>query len=488
MARSHTIIKVRVRGIYATALTKILMDEGFQIVQPSRIIADRFKLPDLKLPADVTVKSSERDLNEIVVVGYEGSADRVLSGLQRHLRYAFYWVSPLALHSTVKATVAKRLGDRCIARVGDIEAEIALDNCTEGTEIIASVVRPGVKPLEMPRLVPGARVIGDYAIVFESKEPRVTISEHVRSAAKRAELAAIATIATSRGLSVHWRSSSQHADRTTLENHLKELMDELQKVKKEASEGAAGRKYSTGELVAVVRLSLPDKIYLDRIRDTIVPTIRLHHSVKSNLPSLSTIIDYAEKLKGLNVDETKLLEALLDMIIEHITSLRRIKILHVKPSGEIIELGQGRLRSIYKQGTTLSIVVEREVRGRGVYDGIEVEKEPGDIIVTEIITDNWYIKHTYYSRNGEIKGYYVNINTPPEVYEEGIIYHDLEADIVKKPNGETRIIDTDKLEEIFRKGIITSTLYEKTLSIINEIMGNKASPRTQTNKNANTQT
>ncbi len=461
---ASAIIRVRIRGIYATALTKIILDEGFQVVQPSRIIADRFHLPELRLPADVTVKTSDREPSELVVVGYGGKADRVLSALQRHLRYSFYWISRLPLHSTVKAVVKGRRGDKCIAEVGGIEAELLSDECTEGRHVVASVVWPGVKPFEEPRLVPGARVIGDYAIVYEQDgKPRVTISEHVRSTAKRAKLAALASLATSKGLSVHWRSSSQHADQDTLRTHLEDLVKALAEVRKRAEEGKPGKKYSTGEIVAVVRLSSVDKEYLDKVRDEVVPTIKFHHSTKSMLQSFSSVVDYAEKLKQRRIDEAQLVEAFLDLVLETYKQKHHVRILHVKPSGEVIELGTARLKNIYRDRDAVILILERTVKHRGVYDGLGAEKEPGDRIVTEINTREWSIKHTYYSASGELKGIYININTPPELFEDGVIYHDLEIDVVKTTSGETRIIDKEELDKVFKEGIITAALYEKAL-------------------------
>ncbi len=40
----RTPVNVRIRGICTTALTKLLLDNGFKIVRPSAIIEERFNL------------------------------------------------------------------------------------------------------------------------------------------------------------------------------------------------------------------------------------------------------------------------------------------------------------------------------------------------------------------------------------------------------------------------------------------------------------
>lgn len=466
---TERIVRVRIRGIYATALTKWALEQGFQVVQPSNIIADRFGLPQLELPADVTIKDSESDRSEILVVGYTWAVKRVLEKLSMFLPFSFYWVSKLPLHSTVKAKVVGKIDGECYVEVKGVKSILVGGECPEkGSMVVGGIVRPGVKPGELPRVSLGARVIGDYAIIYEAERPRTTVSEHVRDPVKRAELMSLASEYTSKGLGVHWRSSSKHADADTLRRHLMELYEKLRKVKEEASEGGEGI-YSDGETVALVRLSRIDKERLDRVRGEVVPTAPWHHSVKSTAPSVSIVIDYAEKLIQHNVDNHKLLAGLLDLYVEKLQQMKTIRLVHIKPDGAIVELGRARPIRVERTNKGLRITVERIVRTKGTYDGLSVEKEPGDRIVTEIDTDSWVIIHRYYSPIGEHKGTYYNINTPPEIGEEAIVYLDLEADVVKKPNGEARVVDLEKLRKIYEDKIITREMLEKALSIIDEL-------------------
>ena len=464
------VVRVRVRGIYATALTRWALDNGFQVVQASRVIADRFGIPILELPADVTLKNSDREPSELVVVGYTWAAERVLERLRGTLPYSFYWVSSLPLHATVKAEA----GQGCTARVGDVEAELVEENCPEpGTQLVAGVVRPGVKPGEKPRLAPGARVIGDYAILYETGKPRTTVSEHIRSPEKRAELMAIAAPYLEKGLGVHWRSSARHASRETLEQHLSQLSQLLNEVKREAEQGPQGV-YSTGETVAVVRLSRPDKEALDEIRARVVPTAAWHHSVKSVDPQAGIVVDYEEKLLQHGLQRERLHEALLDLYAERLQQARTVRIHHVKPDSTTVTLGPATVLQVERRGPRLIILLERRVRSRGVYDGLGVEKEPGDRILTEVDTGSWVTVHRYYNRDGELKGVYYNINTPPELSGDTITYLDLEADVVRKPGEKPRPVDLEEAMQAAETRVITGRMLEKILDIVGSLTGEEA--------------
>lgn len=75
----------KVRGIYATALTNLLLKSGqFRIVQPSEEIRERFQLPDSPEPPDIEVRDLE-DGQGVVASGEEGAVDAFSALLREEL-------------------------------------------------------------------------------------------------------------------------------------------------------------------------------------------------------------------------------------------------------------------------------------------------------------------------------------------------------------------------------------------------------------------
>lgn len=82
-------VKVRLRGIYATALT-LLLSERFEIVDPSEVIQKRLGLPPSPGPAEVNV-FDRPDRHGIVVEGLRSEVEEIVN----FLRDAIPWALPI---------------------------------------------------------------------------------------------------------------------------------------------------------------------------------------------------------------------------------------------------------------------------------------------------------------------------------------------------------------------------------------------------------
>ncbi len=461
--------RVRVRGIAATALTKLLMDDGHVIVQASRVIQERFGIPLNTAPADVTVKDGGCD--ELVVIGFPREAESVLESIVSRLGYVFVWKPRLNLHSIVVGRVVDKRGDVCVVELPNgVYGELGGCSKNTGDLVVVSIARPAIKPWEEPRLSTSLRVVGEYvALIYGSQ--RLSISEHVRDPVKRRELLATATSAViGKGFGVHLRSSSNYASPEDIVGEVRFLEDKLKEIIEKARSASEPCIVYEGELVSIVGLTSVAKEVLDSIRDSVVPTIRRHHSLKSYSGCLSDIVDYIETGLAIGLDKNIAYNAIEEYIVSKLTSRQRIGIIHVRPDGRILKLTPGVIEYVSRSGNGYLFRVKRVFKSEGVYDGLGVEKKPGDYDIMVFKTDSWVIRHNYYRENGEYIGSYININTPPEIYPDTIKYHDLAVDIIVDKSGEAKVVDKEELEELHRQGIIPEKLYKKTQEVLQETL------------------
>jgi len=208
---------------------------------------------------------------------------------------------------------------------------------------------------------------------------------------------------------------------------------------------------------------------LDEIRAIVTPTIAGHHYYKACGNYISSMVDIAERMleEGCPRDEV---EALLN---ENIRSRfpkagSRISLRHVKINGQTFDLGLAKITRFNKK--TGRLILLRRFFKKGVYDGLNVQKDPGDYAVTEAAIGDLSFRTRYFSRDEMYKGTYININTPVELYPTKIRYVDLEVDICVWPNGEIRRIDSEKLEEAASRGLISERLVELSNKEIEKIL------------------
>lgn len=150
-----------------------------------------------------------------------------------------------------------------------------------------------------------------------------------------------------------------------------------------------------------------------------------------------------------------------------------IEIEHVKLDGIVFHLGEALIESFDNANSVIEF--SRVFRREGIYDGLKTRKEPGDTAVTEAKMGEWYFKTQYFSKNGNSKGTYVNLNTPIELYPYGIRYVDLEIDVCVWPDGKIEVLDEEKFEDTVREGLVTGKLTEIVREKLQEILKNLSS-------------
>jgi len=445
---------VRVRGIYSTAITQLLLSKGVPIADPTEPIKERF--PELAPveAAGVTVKDRD-DKHALIVLGLDPLFSEVAAAVREGARWCIYREAPLGYFSSYKCRVLRRARGGYEVELpeglkGLLRTEMALK---KGELVNAHVIAPLAKP---PILSPGIAVVGVYARLIEGG--RFSCSRFIRSASRIAELMALSSRMVGEGWGVRWRSNASKADITVLIEELERLKKEAEEVEESAEESSEPTRLAGGERLATILLPLQAKLEMDRVRNRRRRTIALHHHLKTLGPDVSRMVDLLEE--GFTCcDENCLGRSLHQYYVNKKvcnSGVRRARFVHEKPDGSVVEI-RGDVVSIGKDGL---LKVSRTIRSPGVYNGLGVEKEAGDVAISLTGVFSPIIVHKYMNREGRVKGYYVNVNTPLEVSREvaevTAWYIDLEVDVVVKSDGVVAVRDADELRRLVSAGIVPS--------------------------------
>lgn len=462
-------IRVRVRGVSSTAISKILLDKGYRIVQASETIRERFNLENDNSPADVTVKDSD-EIDSILVIGFYSMAREVYEYVSSTLEYVLNWKAPIGLYSIIKGVVEEKRDNDCIVDLNGLKG--VLKGCRDnvGEDVLVSVIKAPVKPGETAVLSYDLKLVGEYVTVTYGSK-KLTISENIRDFEKRGELASIGLAkGFSTGMGIHFRSSSQYAPREALEKEIDELSLKLKELIRRARDLQGGFKILyEGEFIGLIGLTSVAKNKLDHFRSLVTPTVRNHHSYKFSSRELSSMVDeYEESIRSNTISAREAEEKIISLIIEKTRSKGTIDLIHVKPNGELSKLTPGELFYFKSGDEGFELVIKRIMKSNGVYDGLDNEKRAGDVDYVYVKSNEWFLSHNYY-RGDAWLGSYININTPIELSIGVVKYHDLLLDVIIKNNGETTIEDLDTFEKYCMEGVIGRRLCDEAYSVAMKI-------------------
>ena len=215
---------------------------------------------------------------------------------------------------------------------------------------------------------------------------------------------------------------------------------------------------------ARLELGGASKEKLDGLRSSVVPTLARHHRLRILHPK---ILERAENQLGERPELKSNLEKALfqEAILLPLSKAEGIRLEHIKIKGKPVRPREGAL----VEGKESRIVIKRSF-SQGRYDGLNLPIERGDYGLTEVQEGAWHLKHTYFSKDGKLKGEYYNINTPVELYAYGARYIDLEIDVVRRVGESPLIVDREDLALLVKEGKISRQLEKKAVEEAEQIV------------------
>ena len=215
---------------------------------------------------------------------------------------------------------------------------------------------------------------------------------------------------------------------------------------------------------ARLELGGASKERLDGFRASVVPTLARHHRLRILHPRT---LEKAENQLGKRLKSKSNLEKALfqEAILLPLSKADGVRLEHIKIKGKPVRPREGTL----VEGKGTRMVIKRSF-SQGRYDGLNLPIEGGDYGLTEVQEGAWHLKHTYFSKDGKLKGEYYNINTPVELYAYGARYIDLEIDVVRRAGGIPFIVDREDLALLAKEGKITRQLEKKAVEEAEQIV------------------
>lgn len=461
-------LAIRVRGIYATALTDLLRDD-FAVVQASAPIRDRFNDPFPARPADAAIETTD-DRQGVGVVGDREAVAGVTDHLHDVSRDTFTWLAVAPRGAVFQGVVTDTLGGGAVVDLGDGEGFLPYDH-TEDYVDEGDIRSVQVAAPEPPWS--DDRPLLDTDLCVEGG--LVTLTRRATSEnGEIARLAELLPVDPPTGWSPDWAPAADEADLDALADALAQVGERAEELMAAIGDTDADEtpvRLYEGEVIEWVWFGREARFALDGCRRDVTPTMPGHHRVKAAHPGASAAVDLVEAVCPDSGGEDAGYDD-LGFPFEAVASQfgpqegDRVALAHGKPDGRLLVLGRAEVTDREADGT---VTLRREMHPGGTYDALGVERREGDVAVTKVREGRWWYPTVYRGADGQRRGTYVNVCTSVEVFPDSVRYVDLHVDVVKHADGTVERVDDDELDAAVESGHLREELASKARAVASTI-------------------
>ncbi|MFW5937897.1 MAG: DUF402 domain-containing protein [Halanaeroarchaeum sp.] len=462
--------RVRVRGIYATALTSYLAaaDRSVTVVQPSTPIDRRFDRAFPAEPATATVEMT-RDRHGVEVSGTPEDVSTVRATLDDLALDTFSWDDVAAAGAVFVGTVVDTNdGGAIVSLDGDSEGFLPFGMVDgyvdEGDDVRVQVLEPRA-PWERGRPILGTdlRVPGDVVSLVSGVDALVADTPDGTPTHELVRTTELLGTDVPEGWGVAWEYGAEDRSVAELDAALSTVVDRARALEASLDDAAGDGRLAAPLATVWIWFGRGSRFALDEYRREVTPTMIGHHRTKAADEGASGAVDFAENL-GVATDGFPF-AAVTNTFGPAVGD--RVAIGHGKPDGRYVQLGRGEVTDVDVDKER--VTVERTMSGGGTYDALDVPRVEGDIATTRFTEGRWWYPTVYRSEDGERRGTYVNVSTPVEIFPDEVRYVDLHVDVIKHADGTVEVVDEDELAASVVAGTISEPLAEKARDVASQV-------------------
>lgn len=290
-------MKVKVRGIYSTAITKILLDAGVEVTQPADAIKAALNINDESAP-EVMVEDLET--KEGVYI-YGSNPSSIVDILKKNLKESVFYKEDIGkIYCGIIKNTDQKSKSIVISLPDEEEGVLDLKN-------FWGYVKPGSKILIQSKgtydgkimLSTQLRIFGEDVIII--KNGFTKMSKGIRSHESRDKLYEIAKGLDLKDWGILWVQGAESKDEAVLKQELADLMQKEHEITEKFNACNEPAILYEGVNKYFTLFSKEDKLKLDDVRKAVMPTIPNHHMLKS--AGYTILTDFAENLMDKDSDK-----------------------------------------------------------------------------------------------------------------------------------------------------------------------------------------
>lgn len=464
---------LRIRGLYAAALTALFRQYGQQwaIVQPDEEIRSRLSeewrmdTPDVEID-DHPAARGVRDAIRMTGAGH--AVREALQLIQRHCPDVIVLQSNSLAGAIYMGLVglvspARR---RAIIYLGDQLAGILPLNFEDRELRLGSYVPVRIEALtsegdERLQLSASLTVPGHYAVL--TLTPVVRISKQITDPEARERLQRLGSAQETSGWGIIWRTAAQEVEDHVLQEEIQRLIQEAQELRKDVEAATTVGYLHGGEMTMQVFLPAQAQMACDSLRAEILPTLPGHHKYKAKGDVYGAIVDALEKELPADVLRTRTatLSVLSSLDAMQAPFRETLSVQSRQLDGSLRNEGEGeRLNYDLSAGW---VEMRQELRNKDSYpDGLQLDKQPGDYTIIRFQEGSWSYVRRFYGRDGTWKGDVARVTTPVALFSDQVRLVNLLVTVTYSPQQEPQVTGLEELQALQQRGVVSMALVEKT--------------------------